>query len=302
MKDYYNILEVSENSTSDEIKKSYRRLSKKYHPDVNPDGAEKFKEISEAYEILSDEQKRNEYNNRKNNPFGGDIDLNDLFGQFFGGVNNQRIRRQNKEIHITIGVIDSFKGIRKDINFVRNIECGTCFGSGGKKKKCEICGGNGVVTTRTGNGFFSQIYQTTCNTCSGTGESVIEGCTTCNAKGFVSNQEKINIDIPKNTQNGSIYRLANYGDYLKGGYGDLMVFVNVIAQNGFERSGNDLIYTYYFDFESLKNEKIEIPYPDGNLTITLPKVFDSSIPLRVKGKGFTGGDLLVKQIVKFIKK
>jgi len=303
MKDYYNILEVNENSTADEIKKSYRKLSKQYHPDVNPEGGEKFKEIAEAYEILSDESKRKKYDQQKNNSFNGDINLDDLFDQFFNG-GNRVVRRQNKEVHITIGVVDSYKGINKEINFVRNIACDNCNGSGGKKKKCDSCGGSGVHRTRTGNGFFSQIIQNMCGTCSGSGEVVLDGCTTCNAKGSISKNEKINIDIPRFTQNGSIYKLSNYGDYSKGGYGDLIVIIGVTPQNGFERYDDDLVYTYHFDLETIKNDKIEIPHPDGDLSITLPKTFDSSLPLRVKGKGFRGGrvgDLLVRQVVRFSK-
>lgn len=301
MKDYYNILEVEENSTPDEIKKSYRRLSKKYHPDVNPDGAEKFKEISEAYETLSDESKRKQYDNRKNNPFGEGINIDDLFGQFFNR-GNRNIRRENKEIRLNIGVVDSYRGIKKEINYLRNIGCDTCNGSGGKKKKCDSCGGSGIHVTRTGNGFFSQILQSMCNTCGGSGEIILDACKICNGRGTTTKNEKVSIDIPRFTHNGAIFRLAGYGDYSNGDYGDLIIFVGITPQDGFERYDDDLVYTYHFDLESLQNDKIEVPHPDGELSISLPKVFDSSLPLRVRGKGFKGGrvgDFLIKQVVKF---
>ena len=137
MKDYYQILEVPETASADEIKKSYRKMSKQYHPDVNPNGADKFKEISEAYEILSDTDKRNSYDQKRKNPFGfsGDangMDLNDLINNLFGQSRQRRPSAPEKVINISVGVIDSFLGINKPITYLRNIACNSCNGNGGE--------------------------------------------------------------------------------------------------------------------------------------------------------------------------
>ena len=281
-------------------------MSKQYHPDVNPEGAEKFKEIGEAYEILSDAEKRRSYDAMRKNPFGGThsdfgIDLNDLFGGFF----NQQPRRQgvvNKEINVFIGAIDAYNGIKKEIIFLRKAQCTTCGGEGGKKMVCVTCKGSGMRVERKGNGFFSSVIQTPCSDCGSIGYKIIDPCIICSGSGSKVKSETISVDIPKNISSGAKYKAGNYGDFSRGHYGDLIITIQIESQNNFEKIENDLVYTQYFTIDDLKKDKIEVPHPDGMLTVNLPLIFDSSIPLRVKGKGYkdaVSGDLLIKQVVKF---
>lgn len=307
MKNYYQILEVPETASADEIKKSYRKMSKQYHPDVNPNGADKFKEISEAYETISDTNKRNSYDQQRKNPFGfsGNVngtDLNDLINNLFGQSRQRKPSAPEKVINVSVGVVDSFLGINKPITYLRNIACNTCNGNGGDRKKCVDCSGSGVKTKRTGNGFFSQMVQTVCATCNGNGFTITNPCFTCSGNGFKIQTETINMNLPIGVQNGMMYRVQGKGDFKNGMYGDLIVRINVEPQNNFERIDDDLVYTKIFNLDDLKLDKVEIPYPSGNLTVNLPETFDTSIPLRIKGKGFRGnrlGDLLIKMVIKF---
>jgi molecular chaperone DnaJ len=306
MKDYYKILEVGENATPDEIKKSYRKMSKQFHPDVNPNGDERFKEIGEAYEILSDENKRRNYDAQRKNPFSGgmnfgDMDINDLFNSLFGGATPKRAPKINKEIVVSVGVLETYTGVDKKITYLRNVACSSCSGQGGDKQKCNGCNGVGVKTVRTGNGFFSQMVQRKCGECSGLGYKITNPCFSCSGSGGKVQTDNITITLPKGVVNGNMFKFNGYGDYKSGQYGDLIIKLQVVPQNNFDRVENDLIYTQYFDIDDLKKEKIQIPHPDGELTVTLPQLFDSSIPLKVNGKGFPGGNLLIKQVVKFDK-
>jgi molecular chaperone DnaJ len=308
MKDYYQILGVPETASVDEIKKSYRKMSKQYHPDVNPNGADKFKEISEAYENLSDSEKRNVYDNQRKNPFGfssGAGDINDLLNHLFNQNRTRRPSAPEKIITVSIGVVDSFLGINKPITYLRNIACNSCNGNGGERKKCSDCSGSGTKLKRTGNGFFSQTIQTICDTCSGNGSTIVNPCFSCSGNGFKTQTDNLNMNLPIGVQNGSLYRVQGKGDFKNSMYGDLIIKVNIEPQNNFERIDNDLVYTKIFTLDELNLDKIEIPHPSGNLTITLPETFDTSIPLRVKGKGFRGsghlGDLLIKKVVRFKK-
>lgn len=307
MKDYYQILEVPETASADEIKKSYRKMSKQYHPDVNPNGTDKFKEITEAYETLSDTEKRNLYDQQRKNPFGfsgGGMDINDLLNNLFNQGRPRRPQAPEKIINVALGVVDSFLGINKQITYLRNVACNSCGGNGGERKKCVECSGSGMKVKRTGNGFFSQTIQTICNSCGGNGTNIINACFSCSGNGFKVQTENINMNLPIGVQSGMMYRVQGKGDFKNGMYGDLIVRINVEPQNNFERIDDDLVYTKIFNLEDLKLDKIEIPHPSGNLTVNLPETFDTSIPLRVKGKGFRGnrlGDLLIKMVVKFKK-
>jgi molecular chaperone DnaJ len=303
MKDYYKILEVEEKASDDEIKKSYRTLSKKYHPDINPDGAEKFKEIAEAYEHLSDKNKRSQYDNSKNNPFQGS-NFEDMFSQMFGGQRpnfNQQPRKSapDKIIKVEVSPIESFLGSEKTINYMKDNHCNICNGSGGDRQGCGTCGGQGFQVKTFGNGFMSQQIRTACPTCAGRGYTLVHMCYNCNGNGVKSNANQVSVKLPVGIDNGQYLKLQDLGDFRNGEYGDLVVQVQMVNKDGYEKMNNDLIYNLFLNLDEIQSDKFAIPHPDGNLSMSSPKTVDTSKPLRLRGKGYNGGDMYVKLNVKF---
>lgn len=294
MKDYYKILEVSENSSPDEIKKNYRNLSKKYHPDVNPEGAEKFKEISEAYDTLGDPQKKASYDSMKNNPFGS-------FSQMFDFAFNRQQKKSapDKVVKIQISPIESFLSSEKVIQYMREVHCETCSGKGGDRDACKSCNGSGFQVKTFGNGFIIQQMRTTCQSCGGNGFSLSNKCYTCNGKGSKATVNTVNIQIPHGADNGHFVKLNSLGDFVNGQYGDLMVQIELTNKDGFEKINDDLVYNLFLTKNDLDNDKYTIPHPDGDLSISAPKLFDTSKPLRIRGRGFRNGDMYVRLNVKF---
>jgi len=298
-KDYYRILEIEENFTEDLLKKKYRELSKKYHPDMNPSGADKFKEISEAYDVLSDPQKRQSYDfeRKGGGRFSGQ---DDLFSQFF----NQGQRRNvhvplEKIITLKLTPTEIYLGKVKEIVYNRNIPCDECNGTKGSKRRCGECNGSGQVVRRFGSGFFVQQMVTNCPSCSGLGEIIEQKCFKCSGSGIKGEVKTVTIELPNNIDNGQFLKLSKLGDYDKVDFGDLVLKIEVVNADGFSKMGNDLIYTLVLDFNGINLEKYIIPHPLGTLSITSPNIFDTSIPLRVPGKGYNGGDFYIKREVKF---
>ena len=301
MKDYYNILGLNENASETEIKKAYRELSKQYHPDVNPDGGEKFKEIAEAYDVLTNPDKKSRWESEKNG-FGGFGNFDEFFNMFNFGNQSRRPTVPEKIIEVSIGALKSYSGGEIKITYSRNIECGGCKGSGGDKRICATCQGNGFVVQTISGGFFQQQFRSTCPSCKGTGNIVIKPCNSCSGSGNNPETKEININIPTNVDEGQFFRLPNLGDFMHGMYGNLLIKVKIEPEGGFEKAGDDLIYTKYYNLEQLNESNITIPHPDGEITITMPELFDTSTPMRVRGKGYKGnrnGDLYVKNVVKF---
>ncbi len=292
MKDYYKILGVNKNASDKEIKKAYRELSKKYHPDVNPQGETKFKEVTEAYEVLSDENKRKEYDNP--NPFarfggGPDADLRDIFNQFMNGQGRQqKPKTPDKIIKINISPIESFTGSKKEITYQVNSTCNTCKGTRGESRRCSNCNGNGFTERVAGSGFFRQILRTNCNVCSGTGKEITVKCYDCGGVGIKQKMETISIDIPKNVDGGTFLKVSAKGDYnINTGQGDLILQVEIVPKDGFEKISEDLVYTKTITpLDMILNEKIILPHPDGDLSITIPENNETEKPLRIKGKGY----------------
>ena len=315
MKNYYEILGVSKDANQEDIKKIYRKLALEYHPDRNPEGADKFKEIAEAYEVLSDENRRREYNHRlenpmAGNPFGGnpfgDGNIDDILNQMFGSNFGQQQRRHTPEkvIDIDIDIFESFNGVVKDITYGRKIDCNGCKGTGGQTSGCITCGGQGFVLQRIGTGMFTQVIKSVCNQCNGNGYTVISKCHSCNGSAHKEIMETIRVTFPRGIDNGQSLRVGQKGDFLKGMMGDLILRVRLNSTNGFEKNGNDLIYNAFFSLDDLKNNEFEIPHPSGKLSVKFPKDFNTQIPLRIKQKGFTTntiGDLFIKYNVKYIR-
>lgn len=303
MNNYYNILGLNENASQDEIKKTYRKLAMEHHPDKGGD-EEKFKKISEAYDTLGDENKRQQYDNQRKNPHG---DFSSMFNEFFngGGFTQRKTSSPEKVINIEIGVIDSYNEVEKIINYNRKIKCEPCNGLGGERMKCGHCNGNGFSTITMGSGFFKQIIRQPCNVCRGVGEVLKKVCNNCGGPGTLLKNDSVKIKIPHGIDEGQFIRLQGRGDYHNNGYGNLIIRVYIQPQNNFEKRETHLIYQSYLNLDDLSKESLEIPHPNGNIVVKLPDEFDSSKPLRVKRKGFKGefgGDLIIYLNVKFKRK
>lgn len=294
LKDYYKILEIEENFTEDLLKKKYRELSKKYHPDINPSGGDMFKDISEAYEVLSDSNKRKQYDMQRQ----GGPNMDDLFASFFN-QSNRKPKVVDKVLNLKLTPTEIYKGIVKDIVYDRNIPCDGCRGTGGNKRNCDTCNGSGFIINRFGSGFFVQQVQTACPSCAGFGQIIIDKCYKCNGIGVKSEMNKVTIEIPKTADNGQFLKMHKLGDFDKYDFGDLVLRINVEPSDGFSKMGNDLVYTHYLTNEEIFAEKYIIPHPNGDLSIKASDVFDTSKPLRIRDKGYPGGDFYVKLEVKF---
>lgn len=307
MKDYYKILEVEENASDDDIKKSYRNLSKKYHPDLNPEGAEKFKEIAEAYETLGNKEKRTQYDSSKNNPFAG-TSFQDMFSQMFGSMNpnfNQQRRRKqapDKILRLKVSPVESYLGSEKLIQYMRDFGCNTCNGTGGDQQACLACGATGYQIKNLGTGFMAQQIRTACGSCGGRGYTLVHKCISCDGRGVKTSVSEVKIKLPIGCDNGQYLRLGNLGDFRGGEYGDLIVQLELEPKDGYEKMNDDLIYNLIVNLEEIQKEKFIIPHPDGNLSMDAPKIIDTSRPLRLRGKGYNGGDMYVKINLRFERK
>lgn len=301
---FYDVLGVNENSTQEEIKKAYRKLAIEHHPDKG--GSEdKFKKISQAYDTLGDESKRSDYDNRRKNPFfdaGGNNPFGDFTDMFGGGFTMRKRGAPDKVIELEITVIESYKSADKTINYSRKHPCNTCNGKGGDKTTCTSCNGNGFTQVTMGTGFFAQVFRQPCNTCKGEGELYKTKCNTCFGSGTRNEIESIKIKLPHGVDEGQFFKMQGKGDYSNGTFGNLIIKIKMTPENNFEKNFNDLIYNVYLNLEDLKRDTFEIPHPSGSLNVKLPNDFDTSKPLRVKSKGFNGGDLFIKLHVKFKRK
>lgn len=291
--DYYETLEITRNATTDEIKKAFRKLALKYHPDRNSgdkEAEEKFKQINEAYQILSDEQKRAMYDKYGkegvNANFGGggfsgfeDINLGDIFDSFFGGGNfgGGRSRRKSLDpysLDCEISVVLEFKeavfGTNKEIKYKIKKPCQTCEGTGSKdkiKETCPHCGGSGQIAQR--RGFMSFVQ--TCPHCKGSGEIIKNQCHDCHGLGFIEENVTAKFDIPKGVDSGIKMRLAGKGNLSKSGEnGDLYVNISVKDDKYFIRHGDDLyIEMPVFFTDAILGSNIEIPTLEGKTELKL---------------------------------
>lgn len=230
-KDYYKILGVEKNANKDEIKKSFRELSKKHHPDVGGD-ENKFKEVNEAYSVLSDDEKRSEYDNPLENSFGG-------FNDFFGGGFPFRRRPRNENMPmrgndlrytIVLSLYESICGVDKEVEYDFEDICDKCKGLGGiNKVECKTCGGTGVITQTSRRGNVQMVNQTTCSACRGRGFTVEDKCEVCGGSGIVEKKEKLVIKIHPNVSDGSVLRITGKGTNGKNGgpNGDLLVKLKI---------------------------------------------------------------------------
>lgn len=305
MKDYYKILGIEENSPQEEIKKAYRGLAIKHHPDKGGDES-MFKEINEAYENIGDPQKRSQYDNSRKNPFSGGgrggASFEDLFANMFGGANpfeQRKPQAPQKIVKLKITPIESYLGVEKNIFYVREIGCQGCGGSGGEQQMCSGCNGEGFKVKTFGTGFMVQHVRATCDVCGGRRYTLVHKCYFCNGKGTKSESTELKIKIPVGIDSGQFLQMEGYGDFINGMVGNLLLQIEVEPANGFEKMGNDLIYNLYLNLEEIQSKTFLIPHPSGDLNLKSPIVVDTSKPLRLNGKGYNGGDMYVKLNLRF---
>lgn len=258
-KDLYEILEVDKSSSIEDIKKSYKKLAIKYHPDRNSgskESEEKFKEISNAYTILSDPDKKNQYdrygtvdeNSNRSNPFDGFSGFEDIFGDIFGNRNRksgpQKRRGSDLRVKVTVTIKDILFGTSKKIKYTRNTQCNTCNGKGGEDIiDCVTCSGNGYRSYVQNTPFGTIKQSAVCNSCNGNGKSIKTPCKSCSGQGCTISQETVDIDIPKGAIHGNYFTMPSYGNYVRDGiYGDLQIVIEEIQDPLFKREDLNIVY------------------------------------------------------------
>ena len=324
-RDPYEVLGVSRNASADEIKSAYRRLARRYHPDVNPDdpsAEEKFKEASNAYEILSDSEKKARFDQfgtteAMQDPFFGGANaggFGDLFDMFFGAAAGQGGRRRTMAVDgddlradIPVTLKEVLTGVTKEIEVQRDSECDSCRGTGveggGQPPTCPTCQGLGVVST-VKNTFLGQVRtQTACHQCRGTGFLITTPCKTCHGKGVRPTKETVSINIPAGVETGSHIHMPGHGsDGIRGGRpGDLYVVLHVAEDGPFVRRGQHLLTGYDISVvQAVLGDEVTIDGIEGELALDIPAGVQPGQQVILKGQGLPPvhggkrGDLVVE--------
>ncbi|MCQ4875332.1 molecular chaperone DnaJ [Butyricimonas paravirosa] len=335
-RDYYEVLGVSKNADATEIKKAYRKLALKYHPDKNPgdkEAEEKFKEAAEAYDVLSNDDKRHRYDQfghagmggAGQGGFGGGMSMDDIFSQFgdifgsFGGFSGfggfggggrsaRRVNRgTNLRVKVKLNLAEIATGVEKKIKVKKYVACQHCNGTGAKDGKsystCSTCKGSGQVT-RVQNTILGAMQTTsTCPTCEGEGKIINEKCTFCNGEGVLMSEEVITINIPAGVGEGMQLSLSGKGNAARRGgvNGDLIVLIEEEEHPELVRDGNDLLYNVFIGYpEAVLGETVEIPTIEGKVKVKIEAGTQPGKILRLRGKGlpdvngYGKGDLLAK--------
>jgi len=333
--DYYEVLGVSRDASDQDLKSAYRKLAMKYHPDRNPGdhaAEEKFKQASEAYQVLTDADKRAAYDRYGHagisgggpggfGGFSGTVDLGDIFGDLFGemfnmgGGGHSRATRQQRgddlRFDLTIDFEDAMFGAEKEIKIRRLEMCGTCNGRGSASGRgptvCSQCQGRGQI--RYQQGFFSVAR--TCGACGGTGSIIGDPCQTCRGETRVAKELKLNVKVPPGVEDGTRIRYAGEGVWGRSGgpKGDLYVVLSIRPHDYFERNGQDLHCVVPISFpQAALGAEIEIPGIDGPVNLKIPEGTQSGKELRIRGRGVPflnekgHGDLVVKVLVQVPRK
>jgi molecular chaperone DnaJ len=321
-KDYYEILGVPRNATKEQIKDAYRRLAMQYHPDRNksPDAEEKFKEISEAYAVLSDDEKRRQYDLLGRADFGQyytqeDIfrgadfesifremgfgfDIGDLFNMFFGGdfarraYARQVTRGRDLNYNLEISLEEAFRGTEKEIEVPRTERCDVCGGTGAAPgtslKTCGRCGGTGQIQNVRTTGFARFVTVTPCNVCGGSGTVVETPCRECRGSGLIKRRRIITVRVPAGMDEGQQLRLRGEGEASPNGGppGDLFVNISIRPHPYFKRRGSDLYYDLKIGFpQAALGTEVTVPTLDGDVVVNIKPGTQPGEVLRIKGKG-----------------
>jgi molecular chaperone DnaJ len=329
-RDYYEVLGVDKNAGQDEIKKAFRKAARQYHPDVNkaPDAEEKFKEAKEAYDVLSDDQKRSTYDRfghvdpnqgMGGGGFGGNADFGgfgDIFDMFFGGGGGQRRnpnapqRGNDLQYSMTIEFKEAVFGKEMDITIPRTENCDTCHGSGAKPgtkpETCSTCKGSGQQEVIQNTAFGRIVNRRMCSACNGQGTTVKDKCGDCHGAGKVKKQRKIHIKIPAGVDDGAQLRVSGEGEAgSKGGPpGDLYIVIRVKPHEFFEREGDDIYCEIPLTFaQAALGDEIEIPTLTEKVKLKIPAGTQTGTYFRLKGKGvprlrgYGQGDQHVKVVI-----
>ena len=334
-KDYYEVLGLQKGASDDEIKRAFRKLAVKYHPDRNQGNAEaeeKFKEINEAYQILSDPEKRAKYDQFGSAAFDGTGGFNgggfggfdgfdmggfgDIFESFFGGGGgssrrrNGPVRGNDIEYTVTLTFEEAVFGVEKEISVTRSENCEHCNGSGAEPgtnvKTCPTCGGSGQVRVQRQTPLGSFVSTSTCDHCHGSGKITETPCKECRGKGHIRKTRKIKVNIPAGVDTGNVMPLRGQGEHgLRGGSpGDWYVKINVTPSKTFTRKGNDVYIDAHISMaKAALGTEITVATVDGNVKYTVPAGTQSGTMFRLKGKGIQRvnssgkGDQYVKVIV-----
>ncbi|EIE42056.1 molecular chaperone DnaJ [Mycoplasmopsis canis UFG1] len=333
-RDYYDVLGVEKNATEQEIKTAYRSLAKKYHPDKLKDGTsdKKMQELNEAYEILSNPEKRNIYDNYghdaangragagggfNSSDFSGFGGFEDIFENIFGGFGSSRKRNANQpmkgpdvKVSKRISFMQSINGDELKETMDKFDTCLHCGGSGAESnhdiETCSTCNGSGYVSKRMRSLFGLTQQQVACDTCGGTGKKILKKCTVCKGHKYVKTQRSVKIPIAPGTENGTLLKLQGYGEAGTNGgpSGDLYIQIVVEPHKHFERRGNDLYLEFPVSFIDLMLEKnVQVPTPYGNVIIALKRTYETGQVIRldkkgVKSKHFTGDLKIILKVVK----
>ncbi|MBS1651469.1 MAG: molecular chaperone DnaJ [Bacteroidetes bacterium] len=330
-RDYYEILGVEKNASDDEIKKAYRKLAIKFHPDKNPGdktAEDKFKEAAEAYEVLSNPEKRQRYNQfghagmsgAAGGGYGGGMNMDDIFSQFgdiFGGAfgfggggqrggGRRMTKGSNLRVKVKLNLQEIANGVEKKIKVNKFVSCGTCNGSGAKNGQydtCRKCNGSGVEVRVQQTILGAMQTQTTCSACSGEGRIVKDKCNTCHGDGIVRGEEVISIQVPAGVAGGMQLSMGGKGNAApRGGInGDLLVLIEEEEHLQLKREGSHLLYSLYISIpDAVLGNSFEIPTVEGKAKIKIDPGTQSGKVLRLKGKGlpdvnsYGKGDLLVE--------
>jgi molecular chaperone DnaJ len=325
MKDYYEILGVDKKASKDEIKKAFRKLAHEYHPDKKGGNEDKFKEVNEAYSVLSDEKKRSEYDTfgqytngqgqggfnwndfagaggansgfdfsgfANGGGFGADFDIGDIFGEFFGGGRGSRVKRgRDISIDVELTFEEAVFGVERVFLINKVSSCEVCSGSGAKNGTemvtCNICNGKGSIREQKRTIFGSIEMTKNCENCGGSGKVPKEKCNVCNGFGINKKQEEVKIKIPAGIENGEMIRLSGAGEAIKGGVsGDLYVKTHVRKHKIFHKEGNDLVMNLDVKLsDALLGATYEVATLDGISKLSIPEGVNTGDILQIKGKG-----------------
>lgn len=314
--EFYDRLGVSKDASQDEIKKAYRKMSKKYHPDINkePGAEEKYKEVQEAYETLGDEQKRAAYDQYgaagSNGGFGGGTGgfdgfnggagfggFEDIFSSFFGGggaTRNPNAPRQGDDLQYRVDLTfeEAVFGVEKEVSYNREATCETCSGTGAKPGTspvtCSRCHGQGVINVDTQTPLGMMRRQVTCDVCHGTGKEIKDPCPTCHGSGHEKKSHKVSVKIPAGVETGQQIRLQGQGEagFNGGPYGDLFVIIKVLPSKEFERDGSTIYYSMNISFvQAALGDTVEVPTVHGKVELTIPAGTQTGKTFRLRGKG-----------------